>query len=56
MIEQQEQVDRYPLRQSKMQQQEGLRVEPPIKMGKGIRIVPPELARRRAEKFLRDLR
>lgn len=55
MIEREEQTDRYPLRVSKMQQQEGLRLDPP-RIPKGIRIVPPEIAKRRAEKFLRDLR
>lgn len=51
---QEQQRDRWPLRQSLQQQQEGMRLEPEVK--KGIRIVDPETARRRAAKFLRDLR
>ena len=55
-MERAEQVDRFPLRVSKMQQQAGLRLEDPLANKRGIRLLPPEIAQRRREKFIRDIR
>lgn len=53
MREFEEQCPELPLRQSTRQQQEGVKLSIPFK---GIRIVPPEIAKRRMDRFLRDIR